>query len=119
LPIRQSKEGAADSSETEKTDRDFVLKQAEVDLKREELALQKRELDLKEQRYSKWLNPVFLGLAAATLTLLGNIYVSQQQAKATMQQEDRRNRSALLQEQMKAQEPSPHHTRQAFARTIF
>jgi hypothetical protein len=78
--------------EREKAERDFSLRAAELAIAREELTIKKRELELKEEdhRYSRWLNPVFLGLVAATLTLLGNIYVTHQQSKTAAPQEETR-----------------------------
>jgi hypothetical protein len=91
--------------ERERAERDFALKESELTISREELAIKKHELKLKEedQRYSRWLNPVFLGLAAATLTLLGNIYVTHQQSKAATEQEETRSKNLLLQARAKAQ----------------
>ena len=45
-------------------ERESAQKEAELVISREEVTIKKRELELKEedQRYSRWLNPVFLGL---------------------------------------------------------
>src|ERR1035438_4693289 len=93
------------TNEERKADRDLALREQELALRRDELAVKLRELRLKEedQRYSRWLNPIFLGLIAATLTLTGNILVTREQTKASLEQERTRNRNSLEQARAKAQ----------------
>jgi hypothetical protein len=60
-----------DVSEREKFERELGLKEADLALKRSELDL-KRE----EQARATWRNPLVLGLAAAIIGLLGNVFVA-------------------------------------------
>ncbi len=79
------------------------LQELEVRLKEEELRLKKAEVRSKEREIaaSKWLNPVFLGLLAAALALLGNIYVSRENNKNTQAVERLHAQSTLILEAIK------------------
>jgi len=91
------------SPEARNVDAEGLFKEREFALKEQELALKTRELKLKEndQRYSRWLNPIFLGLIAATVTLIGNIFVTRQQTKAALEQEHVKTQSGLILEAIK------------------
>lgn len=91
------------SAEPKSVDTETLFRNREFVLKEKELALRIRELELKEndQRYSRWLNPLFLGLIAASVTLIGNILVTKQQTKATLEQERLKSQSSLILEAIK------------------
>ena len=74
------------------------FKEREFRLREQELALKRRELELREadQRFSRWLNPVFLGLVAATVTIGGNLAIARRQTAASIEQERLRGQSNLI-----------------------
>jgi len=84
-------------------DREFALRERELYIQEQELALKTRELDLKakDQQYARWFNPVFLGLLAATVTLMGNFFIIKRQSAAALDQERVKAQSSLILEAIK------------------
>src|SRR5713226_3840339 len=74
------------AAESRRAESEFSVKQRELGIREQELALKTKELILKdrEQRYARWSNPVFLGLLAATVGLIGNLVVARKQNDSSL-----------------------------------
>ncbi len=75
----------------------------ELDLREREVAAREREVAAKESelRRSRWANPLVIGLLAAALGLIGNLFVTLLNGKAMQDLERRRAQSNLIVELVK------------------
>jgi hypothetical protein len=86
-----------------KTMSEIAPQEKDLALKEREVVVHERELDLKDKelRRSKWLNPVAVGLFAATVGLIGNIGVAFVNNQNTQTVERLRAQSDLVVEAIK------------------
>jgi hypothetical protein len=79
------------------------LQELDIRLKEHELRLKEVEIQAKERDLatSKWLNPVVIGLFAATLGLVGNVVVTVINSTNTQELERFRTRSTIILEAIK------------------
>ena len=93
---------------------DALSRTRELDLKEREIAAKEREVTSKERevaskedelRRSRWLNPIVVGLLAATVGLLGNMGVAYLNNQNSQHLEHIHAQSSLMLEIIKAQTP--------------
>jgi hypothetical protein len=89
------------SLEQERIRGDLRLREMELDLRRDELQLKREELSK-----SRWSNPLLLGILAALVGFLGNIYATFLQGRSAREAEALKLRSSLILEAIKTGSPS-------------
>lgn len=116
-------ENGASALEWERVALEKQRQEADARFRQRELELQQAELDLRRQESARkqWQNPLFIGLLAAIVGIVGNIVVSmingvleRQKLEQQALQADLRHR---LEQQLAAQESEFELIRQAFAKT--
>jgi hypothetical protein len=92
---------------------------AELKLREREVIVKEREFALKEhEQKNKWRNPVFIGLLATALSILGNGYSAAYQAGKARELERQKFQDDLVLGALNTSDPKLAATRLGFLRTL-
>jgi hypothetical protein len=87
-----------ESLDERKLQYDIAARQRELDLREREIVTKEREVSSKEKELerSRWLNPMVIGIFAASIGLISSILVAYLNNKATQEQERQRGQSTII-----------------------